>query len=66
MTFECILQNQVKIDFDNENDHYDDYGYDFDDYGDEKCQKPDFWYMRVPYGFHRVLDVGTPMFKFYV
>ena len=37
-----ILQNQVQIDFDNENDDFcDENSNSFDDYGDENDQKTD-------------------------
>ena len=36
------MQNQVQIDYDNDNeDWYDDDGDNFDDYGDENYQTPD-------------------------
>ena len=41
-TFKRVLQNQVQIDFDNENDDFcDENCNNFDDYGDENDQKTD-------------------------
>ena len=42
MTFQRVLQNQVQIDFDNENDDLcDENSNNFDNYGDENDQKTD-------------------------
>ena len=41
-TFKRVLQNQIPIDYDDENDDYDDdNGDNFDDYDDDNDQKPD-------------------------
>ena len=42
MTFQRVLQNQVQIDFDNENyDFCDENSNNFDDFGDENYRTPD-------------------------
>ena len=53
------MQNQVQIDFDNENDDFcDENGNSFDDYGDENDQKTD--------KYHGFLVKYTPLRHYYL